>query len=70
MGKFKVGQEVTYLGEKFIIVQKIKGSSTGRYKGWMGCGGIYSRPCTYLLSNGSRVRGSTLVKNGSKAITT
>lgn len=65
---FKVGQVVKFEDQEVTIVKRFKGGSTGRtnYHWHTVPTGIIHRPCTYLLSNGYRVRGSILRKYNPK----
>lgn len=62
---FKVGDEVIFQGENVSILERIKGSKTNKINMQSGVmpTGYKSKPCTYVLSNGSRVRGDKLKKN-------
>jgi hypothetical protein len=68
MGAYKVGYSTKIKGETVSIIEKIKGGKTNNpnyQSGVLFCG-FKSNPCTYLLSNGMRVRGSTLNQIESK----
>ena len=62
MGNIAVGQEFTFRGEKVTVIEKIKGGKTNKPEMQSGILfiGYKSNPPTYILSNGMRVRGSTL----------
>jgi hypothetical protein len=59
-----IGQEVLFNGEQVTILEVIKGSKTNKpnMQSGMVFTGYASKPCTYLLSNGFRVRGDKLTK--------
>ena len=62
MGNLKVGQKIVFRGEEVEILEKIKGSKTNKvvYQNGICPVGIASKPPTYILSNGMRVKGNTL----------
>jgi hypothetical protein len=62
MGNLKVGQKVVFRGEEVEILEKIKGSKTKQmvYQNGICPVGYKSKPPSYILSNGMRVKGNTL----------
>jgi len=65
MPSYKIGQEILWDGETTMIVEVIKGAKTNNRNMHSGIlmTGYKSKHCTYVLSNGLRVYGSTIKKH-------
>ena len=63
-GAYKIGMEILFNKEKVTIVGKEKGGKTTEpvVKGGV-VDGYKSNPCLYILSNGFKVRGTTIKKH-------
>lgn len=61
----KIGDRFIINGEIVEIVEKHKGAKTNKPNMQSGVmnNGHKSKPCTYTLSNGQRMRGSTILKS-------
>lgn len=62
--RFHKGMTVTFNNKQLIIVDIVKGGKTNQpnlHSGMLFTG-FKSKPRVYILSDGSRVRGSTLIK--------